>query len=306
MTDLARAAVVAIDEAAADDDPSADAVGDVDDEHRALTGSTVEGPFGDRGRLRVVHHADRESDPPIQSFLQCEVPPVEPDRPAHDPAARVDDASGADADPEERTLGAPDQQRHERLEVAERRLPVATVQGAGPAPHDLPAQVDDDAAQLLAVHVHADEVTSAVGDAQQDRGLATGRGPDPGLRGEAVDDEVVDDVRDGRASEPGRARDVGAADRAALVDRAEHEALVRPPSRLMGRPFHADGASLVRSSGAMIAARRPTLSRAFTKSGSHGQRGRERGSRSRVREPVADVERGRREPDASQRVRSSR
>ena len=90
--------------------------------------------------------------------------------------------------------GAHQRARPTTLEVANCRLPVATVQRTGTAPDDLAAQVDDDTAQLLAVHVHADEVTSAVGHAQQDRGLATGRGPHAGLLCEAVDDEAVDDV----------------------------------------------------------------------------------------------------------------
>ena len=147
--------------------------------------------------------------------------------------------------PSERPLRAADEERDERLEVAQRRLPVTALERAGPSPDDLAAQVDDDAAELLAVDVDADEVAGAVGDAQEDRGLAAGRGTHPGLLREAVRDETVDDVADRRARQPGRAGDVRAADRAALVDRAQDEALVRTPRRLMVGPLHAVGASSV-------------------------------------------------------------
>ena len=72
---------------------------------------------------------------------------------------------GADADADERASAVADEHDDERLEIAQRGLPVATRRSREAPRLHLAAQVDDHPAHAVPVHVHADEVARVVGHA---------------------------------------------------------------------------------------------------------------------------------------------
>ena len=121
-------------------------------------------PRGCRWRPRPARRSGSSSERP-----EAEVGPVQVDRPADGPRARVDDAGRADADAEEGgpVIGA---QGVDKLEdELDGGVAVASFEGQVDRAQDVAAQVDDGAAELRLAEVEADQVTAVRGDAQQDR-----------------------------------------------------------------------------------------------------------------------------------------
>ena len=99
---------------------------------------------------------------------------------------------------------------------------------------DVAAQVDDRAAELRLAEVEADQVTAVRGDAEQDRRLAAAGSAAADLLDQVVVDEAADETADGRSRQAGQPGQVGARQRAVVVEGAQDQLLVER-SRLLVR-----------------------------------------------------------------------
>ena len=119
--------------------------------------------------MAVVGDDDRHAVALLEQRPEAEVGPVQVDRPADGPRARVDDARRADADAEEGgpVIGA--QGVDELEDELDGGIAVASFEGQVDRAEDLAAQVDDGAAELRLAEVEPDQVATVGGDAQQDR-----------------------------------------------------------------------------------------------------------------------------------------
>ncbi len=241
VPDLAGPRVVAGIEPAADDDAGADALADLDDDHRREGVVLSEGPFGHGRGLRIVDHHDGQAGEPAESLAEGHVAPVQADGPEHRARDRVDEPRRADADAHERLAGSLHEVGDQRVELGKGGGTVLTSQvPCGPCP-DLAAEVHDGSVQTVAVDVDTDDVPGIRWHLQQDRRLPARGTTRAGLDHELVGDEAIDHVGHGRARQPRDARDVSAADGPLLVDRPQRESLVRPAGVLV-RGLLEDGA----------------------------------------------------------------
>ena len=101
VAELARAIAVALEQLAIEDDPGADAATHPDHDQVVRPRAAKEGQLGEGGGVTVVGDHDRHAVALLEQRPEAELGPVQVDRPADGPRARVDDAGRADADPEE-------------------------------------------------------------------------------------------------------------------------------------------------------------------------------------------------------------
>ena len=184
--------------------------------------------------MAVVGDHDRHAVALLEQRPEAEVGPVEVHRPADGPRARVDDAGRADADPEEGgpVIGA---QGVDKLEdELDGGFAVPSFEGQVDRAEDLAAQVDDGAAELRLAEVEPDQVAAVGGDAQQDRRLAAARAATTDLLDQALVDERADEVADRGSRQAGEPGQVGARERAVIVEGAQDQLLIER-SRLLVR-----------------------------------------------------------------------
>ena len=190
----------------------------------------------ERRGAAVVRDLDRDAVARSQDLAEGQVLPVEVDRPADRAGRRVDDARRPDADPEEGRAGVA-----RRARRSARGRPRATASPSRPddrsldRPLDLAAQVHERGAEHELAEVEADDVAGVVDELEEDRRLAAGRRPAPDLARHArraisslITSPTVVRVR------PLSARDLGAADRPEVVQRAQHERGVVRAGLLVG------------------------------------------------------------------------
>ena len=234
MAELAGAVTIALEQLAVEDDPGPDPATDPDHDQVGGSRATVEGQLGQGGSVTVVGHDDRHAVALLEERPEREVGPVEVDRPADDPRARVDDPRRADADAQEgrRIVGAQgvDKPEHE----LDRGVAVAPLEGQVDRAQDLASQVHDGTAEARLAEVEPDEVAAVRGHAQEDRRLAAARLPATDLLDQAVVHERADEVANGGARQAGDPCEVRARERAAIVQGAQDELLVEG-SRLLVR-----------------------------------------------------------------------
>ena len=118
--------------------------------------------------MTVVGDHDRHAVALLEQRPEAELGPVQVDRPADGPRARVDDAGRADADAEEGrpVIGA---QGVDKLEdELDGGIAVPSFEGQVDRAEDLAAQVDDGTAELRLAEVEPDQVATVGSDAQQD------------------------------------------------------------------------------------------------------------------------------------------
>ena len=101
MAELARAITIALEQLAVEDDPGADPATHLDHDQVVGPRAAEEGQLGEGGSVTVVGDHDRHAVALLEQRPEAELRPVQVDRPADGPGARVDDAGRADADPEE-------------------------------------------------------------------------------------------------------------------------------------------------------------------------------------------------------------
>ena len=167
VAELAGAIAIALEQLAIEDDPGADAATHLDHDQVVGPRAAKEGQLGEGSGVAVVGDDDRHAVALLEQPPEGEVGPVQVDRPADGPRARVDDAGRADADAEERrpVIGA---QGVDKLEdELDGRIAVASVEGQVDRAQDLAAQVHDGTAERLA-EVEPDQVATVGRNAQED------------------------------------------------------------------------------------------------------------------------------------------
>jgi hypothetical protein len=97
------------------------------------------------------------------------------------------------------------------------------------------AQVHERAAEDELAEIQAHDVPRVFDELEQDRRLAARRRPAADLARQPVTDQLADDVPDRRPGQPAHACDLGPADRAVLVQGAQHQRDVVRPRLLVGR-----------------------------------------------------------------------
>ncbi len=101
MAELACAIAIALEQLAIEDDPGADPATHLDHDQVVGPRAAKEGQLGEGGSVTVVGDDDRHAVALLEQRPEGELSPVQVDRPADGPRARVDDAGRADADAEE-------------------------------------------------------------------------------------------------------------------------------------------------------------------------------------------------------------
>ena len=167
MAELAGAIAIALEQLAIQDDPGADSATHLDHDQVVGPRAAKEGQLGEGSGVTVVGDDDRHAVALLEQPPEGDVGPVQVDRPADGPGARVDDAGRADADAEERrpVIGA---QGVDKLEdELDGRIAVASVEGQVDRAQDLTPQVHDGAAERLA-EVEPDQVATIGRNTQED------------------------------------------------------------------------------------------------------------------------------------------
>src|SRR5262249_31201152 len=201
----------------------------------------MEGQLRERGGVAVVGDDHRHAVAALEERPQAELGPVEVHRPADRAGPGVDDARRSEAHAEEGApvSGAPG--GDEVVDEVDRRFAVAPLEGQVDRTEDVAAQVDDRAAELLITKIEADQMAPVGGDAEQDRRLAAARSAAADLLDQAVVNETADEVADGRPRQTGHAREVGARERAVVVQGAQDQTLVERSRLLVRRLFRQRG-----------------------------------------------------------------
>ena len=186
VADLARAEPVALEQLAAEHDPRADAVADLDRDEVGRPAADVEQVLAHGRGARVVGDEGGEPGPLGQEAAQREVLPVEVDGPADLAVGGVDEARGPDADAQEAAGGClGDELVDEPLDRPQRGLAVATLDRHLDAAQDPAPQVHEGADEPLLAEVEADDDAGVLDDLHQDRRLAAARRAAPDLLDEA-------------------------------------------------------------------------------------------------------------------------
>ena len=234
VAELACAVAIALEQLAIEDDPGADPATHPDHDQVVGPRAAKEGQLGEGGRVTVVGDDDRHAVALLEQRPEAELGPVQVDRPADGSRARVDDAGRADADTEEGgpVIGA--QGVDELEDELDGGVAVPSFEGQVARAEDLATQVDDGSAELRFAEIEADQVAAIRGDAQQDRRLASAGSAAADLFDQAVVDEAADEITDGRSRQAGQSGQVGARQRAVVVQGAQNELLVER-SRLLVR-----------------------------------------------------------------------
>src|SRR6185503_17569243 len=235
VADLAGAGAVALEERAAKDQAGTDAAPDADrDQVRdaALTGVRV---LGEGGCLGVVRDVDGHAVPVADDRAQRQVPPVEVDRTADRAGPTVDETGRPDPDAEERGRDPLEEAIEEVEDEVHRVVAVTAGDRQLDGSTDLAAEVDERPRELLLAEIQPDDEPRVLIDLEEDRRLAATRRTTANLAHHAFVEEAGDDVRDGGPGQAGLASDVGAADRAEVVDSPHDEALVVDAGLLVRR-----------------------------------------------------------------------
>ena len=98
MPDLARETVRSPDDPAAHDEPATDARPHTDEQGVVVVAGGAEGPFGPRGRRRVVVHVHGQGERGVQLRFERQVPPDEVGGRQEHARAGVDETRHADPD----------------------------------------------------------------------------------------------------------------------------------------------------------------------------------------------------------------
>ena len=232
VADLARHAAAAAVGAAVDDQPGADARGDHHVERVARVAGRAERDLGQRAQVGVVVEVDGQvAEAPAHLGRDGEALPAGEDRGrAHRAAVVVDRARQRHADADD--LGVAEAGLREQLvdelgRRVERALGVVVdVLGADRLGEHRAREVRDRRVDAVVPEVDADDGAGRAVQRQQRRRAAgghAGRRVGVGvLDDEAVGLQVGDEARDGRAREPGDARDLGAARRPAFAQGLDH------------------------------------------------------------------------------------
>ena len=168
VAELACAIAIALEQLAIEDDPGADPATHLDHDQVVGPRAAKEGQLGEGGSVTVVGDHDRHAVALLEQRPEAELSPVQVDRPADGPRARVDDAGRADADAEEGrpVIGA---QGVDKLEdELDGGIAVPSFEGQVDRAEDLATQVDDGTAELRLAEVEPDQVATVGSDAQQD------------------------------------------------------------------------------------------------------------------------------------------
>ena len=267
MAELAGAVPVALEQLAVEDDPGAHAAAHADDDQVGGPGPAEERELGERGRMAVVGDHDRDAEPLLEQRSEAQLGPVQVHGPADGPRAGVDDTGCADADAEPRGLLTGTEGVHELHDELDGGVAVGTLEREVDRAEDLAMQIDDRAPELRLAEVETDHVATVGGDAQQDRRLAPARPAAADLLDQAVADQRADKVADGGASQAGEPGEVGARERAVVVQGAQDQLLVERPRLLVRRLLRQDRRAGTHSSGLASDRDHPDQSRAGTGTG---------------------------------------
>src|SRR5690606_3892465 len=208
-------------------------------------GAGAKGKFTEGGGLAVVGDIGRDAVPLLQQLFQWQLLPAKIDGLAHDALLRINQARAADADAQQGGGRGAEKAVDELVDEVERFLAAGAMCGELSALGDVAAQVDQSAAEVAATKVETEQAVGVGLYLEQGRRLATGRRTKAGFGDEIFFDKVIDDGRDGGPGQMSGARDVGAANAAALVDSFKHKLSIVIASVLASRFFHRTGTKLV-------------------------------------------------------------
>jgi hypothetical protein len=196
----------------------------------------AEGVLGERGRVGVVGHVDRQGERSREVAAEGDVVPAQVGR-FDDDAVVVDDARAADADPDHGAVGAGGELPSELDGEVHGGLTDPAATGDRAAVEHLAGQVDDGAVHVLVgAEVDRDDVPGVGHDADERRRLAHALTlPPPDLLDESLLEQPGDEVRRRWWREVRGAGEVGAAQGAVTQERLQDEAPVVAPGVLRQR-----------------------------------------------------------------------
>src|ERR1035437_7363455 len=174
------------------------------------------------------------------------MPPVSLDRLNHRSISGVHEAGSADANAEDGAVRRGDHLVHQLHGEPECVVTVRVLGRDLDTVNVLAAEADGGSGKDSIPQIDPNEEPAAIGNLEQDRGLAPGGGTAPDITREAGCEQPSDDVRNRGPREAGQSRDFRATDGTLVVDGREDELLVvlaRFVQRSLDRSLHPDASS---------------------------------------------------------------